>query len=74
MIGENRGKQFNWVRTPKSIMNRPQGAISATMARNAAMKGNLNAFRTLVSNRVNSEQLLKNIQRGLTPSKKRPRS
>ena len=65
VIGENRGRQFNWVKTPKSVASRPEGAVSATMAREAATAGNLNTFRKLVSNRVNAQRLMNNVRKGL---------
>ena len=65
VIGEDRGKQFNWVKSPKSVASRPANAVSATMARNAATRGNLGAFSKLVSNRVNAQRLMNNVRRGL---------
>ena len=71
VIGENRGRQFNWVKTPKSVANRPKGAVSATMTRNAAARNNFNAFKKLVSNKVNARGLMNNVRRGLGVGAKR---
>lgn len=72
VIGENRGGKFNWVKTPKSVASRPKGAVSATMTREAAARNNFNAFKKLVSNKVNARALMNNVRRGLGISKEAP--
>jgi hypothetical protein len=47
IVGENRQNTFKFLPFRKVALNRPPGAVSATMARAAAVAGNKNAFKNM---------------------------
>ena len=59
-LGSNRLKSFNFIKNVKKVQfgnNRKEGGVSGTAARAAALRGNMNAFRSLMSNKLNNNTL-----------------
>jgi hypothetical protein len=60
-LGSNRMKSFNFVKNVKKVQfgsNRKEGeGVSGTAARAAALRGNFNTFKSLMSNKLNNQTL-----------------
>ena len=77
MVGENRKNAFGYVPAKIVWLKRPQGAVSATLARTAALKGNVNLFTSFMSRKLSPgtiKNTMNKIRTRMTPSKKRTRS
>jgi hypothetical protein len=79
-LGSNRMKSFNFVKNVKKVQfgsNRKEGeGVSGTAARTAALRGNFNTFKSLMSPKLNKNTLgrtMNTITSRLAPAKKKIR-